>query len=157
MTFGERVKARLATLGKKQAWLAREVGLHQSTINGIIKNGQRSSTHIVAIARTLRTTPEYLLGETDDPDADAPLEPPAPPYQAVMMQVLLPAEDALARMFEALLSMVDPETSIEEQARLLAKNLPIGLSQLRDLLPLSAPAAPAADLPLRTKTLVESR
>lgn len=157
MTFGERVKARLATLDKKQAWLARQVGLHQSTINGIIKNGQRSSTHIVAIARALMTTPEYLLGETDDPDADAAPGPPAPPYQAIMMQVLLPAEDALARMFEALLSMVDPDTPIEEQARLLAKNLPVGLSQLRDLLPSASPAVRAADRPLRTKTLVEPR
>lgn len=155
MTFGERVKGRLATLGKTQAWLAREVGLHQSTINGIIKNGQRSSTHIVAIARALWTTPEYLLGETDDPDTDAPIRPPVPPYQAITMQVLLPSEDALTRMFEALLSMVDPKTSIEEQARLLAKNLPVGLSQLRDLLPSPVPAAPAADRPSRTKTLVE--
>lgn len=157
MTFGDRVKARLATLGKKQAWLARQVGLHQSTINGIIKNGQRSSTHIVAIARALQTTPEYLLGETNDPDAGAPPEPPASPYQAITMQVLLPAEDALARMFEALLSMVDPETSIEEQARLLAKNLPVGLSQLRDLLPSAVPAARAADRQPRSKTLVEPR
>ena len=51
-----------------QSELARRIGLTQSAISNIIKRGSGSS-HIHKIARELGTTPEYLLGETDDPAA----------------------------------------------------------------------------------------
>jgi hypothetical protein len=74
------------------------------------------------------------LGETHDPDLNAvPAPPPAAPV--VMLSVNLPPERALARMFQALLAGIDPDASRDEQALLLAQRLPIGLSQLRDLLP----------------------
>lgn len=56
-------------------------------------------------------------------------------------ELVLPPEAALARMFEALLVAMDRSAPLDEQARLLAQRLPIGLSQLRDLLPASATAA----------------
>lgn len=55
-----------------QAALARRVGLRQSTVNGIIRGEQRSSTKLHEIARELHTTPAYLSGETDDPQSHAP-------------------------------------------------------------------------------------
>jgi transcriptional regulator with XRE-family HTH domain len=44
---------------------------------------------------------------------------------------LLPNERALARMFAGLLRSIDPQASLDEQAQLLAKRLPIGLTQLQ--------------------------
>ncbi|WP_301090101.1 helix-turn-helix domain-containing protein [Sphingomonas sp.] len=142
MTVGDRIRDLLAQQKRSQAWLARRVGVDQSTINGLVNGGQRSSTHLHKIARELHTTPAYLTGETDDPDEGAPLPPPVPAIQYVTMQIALPPEPALAQMFEGLLSGLDGMTRAE-QARHLARRLPTGLSQLRDLLPVQAtPAAP---------------
>lgn len=49
------------------AELARRIGVKQPTISDLINGRSRSSVHLHAIARELGTTPEYLLGETDDP------------------------------------------------------------------------------------------
>lgn len=54
----------------------------------------------------------------------------------------LPPEAALARMFEGLLGLLEvlPEKpDLDARARLLAQWLPIGLSQLRDLMPDDGP------------------
>jgi transcriptional regulator with XRE-family HTH domain len=69
--IGDRIKRRLRELGISQAELARRVGLHQSTINCIIRGNQRSSTHLHMIARELETSTAFLTGETDDPSIDA--------------------------------------------------------------------------------------
>jgi transcriptional regulator with XRE-family HTH domain len=69
--IGDRIKRRLRELGISQAELARRVGLHQSTINGIIRGNQRSSTHLHMIARELETSTAFLTGETEDPSIDA--------------------------------------------------------------------------------------
>jgi hypothetical protein len=84
--------------------------------------------------------------------------PPLPPIQFVTMQVALPSEAALARMFEGLLRPVDHQKqSAAELAQILARRLPTGLAQLRDLLPApltgaaperdADPQAPATDHP----------
>lgn len=55
----------------------------------------------------------------------------------------LPPEPALARMFEGFLEILEgfpDQPALEERARLLAQWLPIGLSQLRDLLPQASSA-----------------
>jgi transcriptional regulator with XRE-family HTH domain len=121
-------------LGISQSELARRVGVAQPTIYKLLHSAKKGSTKLHLIARELQTTPAYLSGETDDPDLNAP---PAPPSRApiVMLSVNLPSERALARMFEALLAGIDPQLPRAEQALLLAARLPIGLSQLRDLLP----------------------
>lgn len=68
---------------------------------------------------------------------------------------VLPPEPALARMFEGLLEILEAlpnRPNLEERARLLAQWLPIGLSQLRDLIP----AEQAAAAPGIRKELVEA-
>jgi len=66
--LGERVLERLKKTGISQADLARRVGITQPAINHLIKRGAGGSSHLHKIARELETTPEYLLGETDQPD-----------------------------------------------------------------------------------------
>lgn len=142
MVVGRRIKERLATIGMSQAELARQVGMSQPAINSLIRGASRSSTHLHKIARVLETTPSYLSGETDDPDENAPPPPPAPIVHHVLMAVAMPSERALARMFEGLLRSMDLSAPVDAQALLLAKRLPIGLSQLRDLLPDPEPTGP---------------
>lgn len=72
MIVGERIGSRLREMKISQSELARRVHLDQSTISGLIKNDQRSTTKLHEIARELKTTPAYLAGETDDPDSNAP-------------------------------------------------------------------------------------
>ncbi|MDR3408450.1 MAG: helix-turn-helix transcriptional regulator [Methylovirgula sp.] len=69
--IGARIKARLAELKLTQSYLARQVGVSAPTISELVRGESRSSTHLHAIARVLRTTPAYLTGETDDPSIDA--------------------------------------------------------------------------------------
>lgn len=72
MSLGARIEERLEKVGISQAELARRVGLRQSTVNSLIRGDSRSSRSILQIARELKTTPSYLIGETDDPHSDAP-------------------------------------------------------------------------------------
>lgn len=153
----ERLVERITAAQLSYSRVARLLGVKQPTISRLAKGVQGSTARIDRLATILDTTPAYLTGETDDPVANATPKPPAQPYQAVTMQVLLPAEDALARMFVALLSMVNPAAPTEEQARLLARNLPIGLSQLRDLLPSPVSVVRANASSGLTKTLVEQQ
>lgn len=70
MQLSDRIEARLEELGMKQAELGRRAGIPQSTVNTMIRRGRRSSPHLMSIARALKTTPAYLLGETDDPESE---------------------------------------------------------------------------------------
>jgi len=75
MAIGERIEERLEALGGRpkgfsQAWLAREVGISQPAINLLIRNPETGTKHLHSIARHLRTSVSYLLGQTDDPAAD---------------------------------------------------------------------------------------
>jgi transcriptional regulator with XRE-family HTH domain len=81
------------------------------------------------------------LDSADQPAPQAPTQQERP-QQVITMQVVLPSERALARMFEGLLRGVDRSGPLDALALLLAQRLPIGLSQLQDLLPepASAPA-----------------
>ncbi len=140
MTIGDRIEARRVELGiKSQSALARRVGMRQSTLNGLIRKPYRWSPYLAKIARELQTTVEYLSGETDDPNDNAP-PPPAPPViQQVMMPVSLPSENALADMFEGLLLTIHEFQPIlgwkmDELGRELAQLLPTGLSQLQERL-----------------------
>jgi transcriptional regulator with XRE-family HTH domain len=132
----------MAALGISQSELARRVGVSQSAIHKLTSGGAYGSKHLHTIASELGTTPAYLEAKTDNPDENAPSPPPPPRVQFVTLQVALPSENALARMFEGLLRSMPDATPLDEQALLLAKRLPIGLSQLRDLLPESVSARP---------------
>lgn len=66
---------RMAVLEISQAELARRVGVAQPTIFKLVHDQTYSSRHLVRVARELGTTPNYLTGETDDPDESAPPMP----------------------------------------------------------------------------------
>lgn len=70
MALGTRISERLKALKMNQSQLARKCGIPQTTVNSIIKEDRRSSPHLMKLAAALRTTPAYLLGETDDPDSE---------------------------------------------------------------------------------------
>lgn len=153
----ERLKERIDAAGISYSDVARKLGVKQPTISRLAKGEQGSTARIDLLAAILGTTPAYLTGGTDDPAPNAVPEPSARSYQAITMQVLLPAEDVLTRMFEALLAMVDPAATREVQARSLAKNLPVGLSQLRDLVPAQGNSGHATAMSDQSKMLVEQR
>jgi len=66
MVIAERIRERIQAVGLSQAELARRVGVAQPTIAKLISGQSNSSAHIHKIARELKTTPEYLFGETDE-------------------------------------------------------------------------------------------
>lgn len=69
MGLAERLQGRLDEVGISQGELARRVGVATQTIWKLAAGQSRSSVHLHKIARVLGTTPEYLTGETDNPDA----------------------------------------------------------------------------------------
>lgn len=129
--------------GEDQSSLARAIGITQGAISKILQGKTANSRHLPRIAHYLNASLPWLLGETDDPEADQ-LAPTAPVVHFVTMQVALPSERALARMFEGLLRSMDLSAPVDAQALLLAKRLPIGLSQLCDLLPDPGPTGHVA-------------
>lgn len=72
MIIGHRIQQRLSFLNQSQSWLAREVGVRQSTISSLVRGTSYGTKHIHRIARALETTPEYLSGETGDPGSRWP-------------------------------------------------------------------------------------
>ena len=130
MLIGERVAERMTAQGLSQAELARRVGISQQAIGKLVHGDSRKTTHIVRLARELGTTPAFLEGETDDPAANAPPPAPTPTIQFATMQVALPSEAALTRMFLGVLLASDGY-SPDELALELAKSLPSGLGLLR--------------------------
>jgi phage repressor protein C with HTH and peptisase S24 domain len=79
MAMGDRIQALLDGAKMSHAELARRVGVSTQTIWKLASGASQSSKYLHKIARELETTPEFLLGETDDPEADAP--PPATPRE----------------------------------------------------------------------------
>jgi len=62
---------KMEELGLSQSELARRVGVRQPTISRLLLGEAAGSKHLHVIARELRTTPQYLTGETDDPQEGA--------------------------------------------------------------------------------------
>lgn len=67
MIDGARVSERMRELGFSQSSLARSVGVTQQTIGKIVTGQVAGSSHLHKVAQLLETTPNYLMGETDDP------------------------------------------------------------------------------------------
>lgn len=65
---GQRIAQRMRQQGLTQAIVAKSVGLSQPAIGRLINGETKETSKIVALARALKTTPEYLLGQVDDPD-----------------------------------------------------------------------------------------
>jgi transcriptional regulator with XRE-family HTH domain len=126
----DRVRLRMEKLGLTQAELARRVEVTQGAVAKIANNNPNGSSHLHKIARELETTPSYLTGETDDPDAGALPPRPKPTAQIATMQVLLPDVRALERMFLGVLKASEG-LSQEALAHELALLLPKGLGLLR--------------------------
>ena len=71
LSIGERIKLRRAELNISQAELAKAVGMgHQTSISKIEK-GERGipTKYLRILAEKLQTRPDYLLGNTDEPEA----------------------------------------------------------------------------------------
>jgi transcriptional regulator with XRE-family HTH domain len=71
---GDRVEAALGAAGIGQAELARRVGVTPGAINQIVTGLTRRSRLLPDIARELHVTIDWLKGESDDPQQDAPQE-----------------------------------------------------------------------------------
>ena len=143
-SLADRLQEALDTAGWSQGRLARTIGVTQGAISQILLGKTRRSKFLPDIADVLGVSVRWLTGEDVPRDPLVPVAPRAEPaIQVVMMGVAMPPERALARMFEALLAGIDPQIPRAEQALLLAKRLPIGLSHLRDLLPESVKPTPA--------------
>jgi len=63
---GDRLIALLAENSLSQSELARRIGVSQATIWKLASTPSQGSKHIHRIASELATSPEYLMGETDD-------------------------------------------------------------------------------------------
>ena len=63
-TIAERIRARREELGMSQEELALKLGYkNRSSINKIEKSAQKlTQTKIMAVAKALETTPEYIMG-----------------------------------------------------------------------------------------------
>lgn len=72
---GNRIAERLQAIDKSQSWLADRVGMRQQGINSIIRGEVKRPRMLKEIAFWLRTSQEYLLGETDDPSPNDKLPP----------------------------------------------------------------------------------
>lgn len=66
--IAERVSRRMSDLGVTQVKIARATGLSQPTIGRFISGEVRKTTKLVELAQALQTTPEYLTGQSEDPD-----------------------------------------------------------------------------------------
>lgn len=56
----------MRALGLTQSALARAVGVKQPSIGRLIAGDTRQTRHIIELAQALRTSPEYLTGDSDD-------------------------------------------------------------------------------------------
>ncbi|MEP9401883.1 helix-turn-helix domain-containing protein [Sphingomonas silueang] len=92
----ERLAARIDELGLTQAQVARSIGLQPPSINRLVRGKHAQTRHIFGLARAVRTSPEYLTGMTDDPDADYADHPELTPEQTEWLE-LFDALDAASR------------------------------------------------------------
>ncbi|MEL7706471.1 helix-turn-helix domain-containing protein [Citromicrobium bathyomarinum] len=101
--------------GLSQSALARQIGVGQSSINRIETGETHAPRNLLALARALGTSPEYLTGETDNPDpAAGRVGPPASPSSGVDDRILeIPVLDLAYGMGGTYLEDIDPAASLE--------------------------------------------
>jgi len=68
---GSRIERLIEERRTSQSAVARAIGVSQPTIGRLISGSTPETGKLVELARELETTPEYLLGETDDPSPSA--------------------------------------------------------------------------------------
>lgn len=155
---GGRIAERMSDLSLTQSELARKVGVSQPTIAELLAVEGRSSKHLHKIATVLKTSPEYLLGETDDPAPTGVVVSAAPSDGTlILMQVRFPGEQQFAEQLRgALLAVGFQEGEPAQRERLarlllssLGQNEPVKLTHLKG--ESSALEAPSPD-PANTAT-----
>lgn len=67
MTVGQRIQERIDATGISQAAIARAIGVSPQAVSKMVRGDTHQPQRLYQLARALKTTPEYLLGETDDP------------------------------------------------------------------------------------------
>lgn len=73
MIHVDRLKALTSARGMSQAELARRVGMSQQSLWKVFEGRTRSSRYLYEIARELGTSPQYLTGDAESPDAETTL------------------------------------------------------------------------------------
>lgn len=78
MTIGERIFELRTRAGLSQEELAEKVGYKSRSAIQKIEGNLRDVSHsmVITFAKALNTTPHYLLGWLDSPDAKVPEKPP---------------------------------------------------------------------------------
>ncbi|XAP76758.1 helix-turn-helix domain-containing protein [Citromicrobium bathyomarinum] len=102
--------------GLSQSALARQIGVGQSSINRIETGETHAPRNLLALARALGTSPEYLTGETDDPDpAAGRVGPPASPSSGAddHRTLEIPVLDLAYGMGGTYLDDFDPTANLE--------------------------------------------
>lgn len=135
----ERLNEAMTRRGVSQSALARMVGTTQGAISLILRGKTANSRLLPKIALQLDVPLPWLMGSGEEALASEASPLDTEPQQ-LMLPVTLPSPAALARMFEGLLRELPPQLDMSAQAQLLAKWLPIALSQARDLLPIASTA-----------------
>lgn len=67
MSVAERIQERINATGISQADIAREIGVSPQAVSKMVRGNTHQPQRLYQLARALKTTPEYLLAETDDP------------------------------------------------------------------------------------------
>lgn len=96
VSVGDRIQERIDALGLTQAAIAREIGVSPQAISKMVKGDTREPQRLYQIARALKTSPEYLLGESDDPGqplGEHKLAWRGPPAEAVESTIMIPQLD----------------------------------------------------------------
>ncbi|WP_439571198.1 XRE family transcriptional regulator [Sphingomonas sp.] len=88
---GARLDRLIAARGTSQSEVARAIGVSQPTIGRLISGETRETGKIIELARFLKTTPEYLIGEVESPDLAAPAF--AAPEDAAAQLDLVPIDE----------------------------------------------------------------
>ncbi len=84
MNIGKQIENLLEREGITQKELAKALHIHNSTLNGYIKNRRQPDYEtIAALARYFNTTSDYLLGLSDEP---VPLKCCTPKEQLFLLQ-----------------------------------------------------------------------
>lgn len=65
-TLADRINARMKIIGMTQEQLAQAIGISQASVNKITSGKTKKPREIVAIAKSLRTTIDYLVDGKED-------------------------------------------------------------------------------------------
>lgn len=88
MTLGERIKKLRREKNLSQEKLAEMLDVHLNTVSKWEKGAAPSAKRLTELAKTLHTTADYLLGDTDDPQ-----EHEVPNASAVKLQKISPSSE----------------------------------------------------------------